>query len=335
MAKSAETEMKIREHVAASMAERMAEYVAMSAQTLRKAAAGLGIKGASRSRKADLLTAIHLLLEPKIEADVRAAYAKKAEADRFADGTRVKTPEGYFGKTKGDPVFTPTGYVVTVALDNAVTPSGAADYAITDLRIENIRGESVRSQSEVLDHLKNLKEKTAEDTAPNSTKIARRTKDGVKGSKCADCGKRPIDKKTQGKDSTLCTSCYEYAGWENTHSDDAHSATNRDPQCPVCTEEFPSNGIVDMIQHKKARWVAETAKAAGWTISYEFDGAVNETTLKLSRDGADISLVWEGRLYVAKRSDFRDATGRRQLRNASAAVKAVSTPSKADHALAS
>jgi hypothetical protein len=34
----------------------------------------------------------------------------------------------------------------------------------------------------------------------------------------------------------LCEQCYDYAGWENSHSDDAHAA-EPNPDCPVCVEE--------------------------------------------------------------------------------------------------
>jgi len=233
------TEMKIREQVTASVEERMSEYVNMSAVALRKSAAVLGVKGASRGRKSDLLKAVAEILIPQIEREVRAAYAKPAK------------------------------------------------------------------------------------------------------SLCAECGEQPIDRKTQGRDSTMCRECFDYAGDENLHSDDDHETKIAKTGqgvvgCRVCAEFFDrdAKSIVSMIAHKKARWFAESAEAAGWKIVYGFDGATGETMVTATRDGAEIKLVWEGRLYIAKRSDFRDATGRRQLRNASAAVKAVQTPSKADLALA-
>lgn len=326
------TEQKIREQVTTSLAERMAEYTGMSAVALRKAAAGLGLKGASRGRKAELLTQILHLIRPQIESDVRAAYAAHAKViEEFGPGTRVETPKDGFGRIDGEPVFTPTGYVVTVVFeDKNVTPSGGADYAVKNLKVaaeaaSDALDEIIERQDAALD----VETDAVPEPAPKRTKKASRTK----AAKCEVCGARPVDKKTQGRDSTLCTECYEYAGWENQHSDDAHEQGREEglsfPGCPIC------ESVVGMIAHKKARWVAETAKAAGWSVDYSFDGAANETTLKLSRDGADITLVWEGRLYVAKRSDFRDPSGRRQLRNASAAVKAVRTPSKADKAMAS
>lgn len=293
------TETKIREDVATSMAERMTEYAAMGAVTLRKAAAELGVKGASRGRKADLLTKIHLLLLPHVESDIREYYAKEEQAQKFTDGTRVITPDHGPGTVEGDPVMMPGGYVVTVAWDSeearSISPSGRANYKVADLKL-----------------------------APKTTKAA---------NLCADCGQRPIDQKTAGRDSTLCTECFDYAGWENQHSDDAHDSYGDDkanafPDCPVCAEDAkPGTSIVDMIQHKKARWFAEQAKAAGWKISYEFDGHTGESTVTAVRNSATIKLVWEGRLYIAKRSEFKDAKGARQLRNASAAVKAVAVAS--------
>lgn len=77
--------------------------------------------------------------------------------------------------------------------------------------------------------------------------------------KCHDCNRRPIDYSTQGRDSTYCTECFEYAGWENTHNDDGHEAYQTQDQirqnridfgdthvnvrldemreCPVCNPE--------------------------------------------------------------------------------------------------
>ncbi len=36
----------------------------------------------------------------------------------------------------------------------------------------------------------------------------------------------------------ICISCYDYAGWENTHQDEAHEAPGSlpDPNCPVCAK---------------------------------------------------------------------------------------------------
>lgn len=36
----------------------------------------------------------------------------------------------------------------------------------------------------------------------------------------------------------VCTKCYDYWGWENTHTDEAHNELNVDPECPVCVKEF-------------------------------------------------------------------------------------------------
>ena len=35
-------------------------------------------------------------------------------------------------------------------------------------------------------------------------------------------------------DVLLCHACYGQAGWENTHSDNAHGPDNADPNCPLC-----------------------------------------------------------------------------------------------------
>lgn len=63
--------------------------------------------------------------------------------------------------------------------------------------------------------------------------------------RCHDCQTHPIDFSTQGRDSTYCTACYEYAGWENTHTDEDHDPRDADAHtlCPVCRPELdPRNG---------------------------------------------------------------------------------------------
>jgi|SRR5688500_7956470 len=63
--------------------------------------------------------------------------------------------------------------------------------------------------------------------------------------RCVTCKVRPITTEVKGPE--LCDVCYEYAGWENTHSDSGHD----DPEgsdvldlademsiCPVCNPEL-------------------------------------------------------------------------------------------------
>jgi hypothetical protein len=38
--------------------------------------------------------------------------------------------------------------------------------------------------------------------------------------------------------NNMCTTCYTYASWENTHNDEGHDADNIDPACPVCAHMF-------------------------------------------------------------------------------------------------
>lgn len=55
---------------------------------------------------------------------------------------------------------------------------------------------------------------------------------------CESCGKRT--RETGGSESFcgLCAACYDYAGWENSHSDDGHEntewGTGPNPNCPIC-----------------------------------------------------------------------------------------------------
>ena len=48
---------------------------------------------------------------------------------------------------------------------------------------------------------------------------------------CRDC--KTKFKLTDSDSPLYCPDCWDYAGWENTHSDDNH-ADNPDSDCPVC-----------------------------------------------------------------------------------------------------
>jgi rubrerythrin len=64
---------------------------------------------------------------------------------------------------------------------------------------------------------------------------------------CRVCGHKT--RQTGGGDNEyveLCSPCYKYAGWENTHSDENHKA-NPDKHCPLC------KGITDLEYAKAAR----------------------------------------------------------------------------------
>lgn len=276
---NAKTEAKIRENALLSIAERMHEYEMMSAVALRKAAAGLGVKGASRGRKGDLLKAIAEIVIPEVENAVRAAFAKdasdahgeigdpKPEPKKSAkrvrpirSGDYVKTPEGYNGIVKGDATETATGPVVTVILENAVTASGGADYAVSALRLRRFKGQNLPSN---------------------------RPLPQLRAEHAADLHAKPLTR------------------------------------CPLCATPEPEPKASDEIGHKKAQNFVEVARAAGWRVVATRDADSETLTVQAEKDGNVISLVWEGRNYIAKRSEYSDAKGRRQLRNASAAVKAI------------
>lgn len=310
MAKTTKTtEEKIREHAALSIAERMHEYDGMNAATLRKAATKLGVKNASRQRKNDLLRAIAEIVIPEVENAVREAFAKDAsdalneiverqEKDAHGEigdpkpepkksakrvrpirsGDYVKTPEGYNGIVKGDATETATGPVVTVVLENAVTASGGADYAVSALRLRRFKGQNLPSN---------------------------RPLPQLRAEHAADLHKKAL---------TRCPLCAA--------AKDANEQIDRIGKASA-DEERAWGATIAVIGHRKARNFAEVARAAGFRVSAKLDMASDTLTVQAEKDGNVISLVWEGRNYIAKRSEYSDAKGRRQLRNASAAVKAI------------
>jgi hypothetical protein len=68
-----------------------------------------------------------------------------------------------------------------------------------------------------------------------------------KATNCLDCGRKLTSSNRAEGDAgiDMCTKCYDYAGWENTHSDWGHDDLDADdPEregCPVCAGEAPIN----------------------------------------------------------------------------------------------
>jgi hypothetical protein len=57
---------------------------------------------------------------------------------------------------------------------------------------------------------------------------------------CIDCGRtlRSSNRSTTNRD--MCEACFEYAGWENEHDDNAHDETGAVEGCPVCEGNAPT-----------------------------------------------------------------------------------------------
>lgn len=55
---------------------------------------------------------------------------------------------------------------------------------------------------------------------------------------CTECKIRPIDWSTQGRDSWACTPCFDYAGAENEHSDNAHDVYSTPESIAQAREDF-------------------------------------------------------------------------------------------------
>lgn len=152
--------------------------------------------------------------------------------------------------------------------------------------------------------------------------------------KCQICKSAEVDYATQGRDSTMCEECYDYAGWENTHTDDRHEKVRPHEderwelmtECPVCEKykigpwaTAPKGSKV----HAKAVRFEEDAKKAGWIAlarnSANRDG-VSLVTAK--RDGAEIEIFWADGVFQYEDTRYRANGGKwTKIRNASAARK--------------
>lgn len=171
---------------------------------------------------------------------------------------------------------------------------------------------------------------------------ARRTSKG-----CEDCG-RKTDKSVH---PTLCPPCYDYAGWENTHSDNDHEALadsndvaelEETKDCPVCRPELDPRtapkagksraGMVIVAKgteiHKSNLFKAEAEKA-GWTVEimeqdYEDGDETNTRYFATATRGSEsISLAWDGRAYDYHASSAVLKGKNRKIRNLKEALRLI------------
>jgi rubrerythrin len=162
---------------------------------------------------------------------------------------------------------------------------------------------------------------------------------------CIDCGKRRISKYILGPE--LCDICYDYGGWENTHSDENHEAvldstseeTENMKECPVCHSELDKRyvfkagrsraGMVIVAKgtevHKSATFKT-AAEAAGWTVkvmdTFEAVEGNEARYVAIATRGNDtIELSWNGRAYDYPNSGATIKGKARKVRNLKEALR--------------
>lgn len=116
--------------------------------------------------------------------------------------------------------------------------------------------------------------------------------------KCEVCQTAKIDRKTQGKDSTMCRDCFDAAGLENEHADGAHEDAPA-YGCPDCPTDEPKTEVI-VLAHPKASKFANAAVAAGWTVhvtSHGLEDGKPSFTVEATRNGERIELEWTAGKY--------------------------------------
>lgn len=165
----------------------------------------------------------------------------------------------------------------------------------------------------------------------------------AKNGTCEDCGRKVGD----SGHPTLCPPCFDYAGWENTHNDNAHegnSAASEQAEiaeCPVCHPELDLRtakkagrsraGMVIVAKGTevhKSNTFKEAAEAAGWTVTIlgsvttDEDGEEIERFVAVAKRGEDnIELAWNGRAYDYPGSSASLKGKGRKVRNLKEALR--------------
>lgn len=137
--------------------------------------------------------------------------------------------------------------------------------------------------------------------------------------KCANCGKRRIDKRTQGADSTLCTVCFEFAGRENEHLDGHHDDIPV-VGCPDCAEVTPAMPVAKAVKF------AEFAKANGWSALARTSPNGATSIVSARRGDEEIFIFWDGNACRNTGTTHKGLDGKvRKVRNANAAKVIIAT----------
>lgn len=163
-------------------------------------------------------------------------------------------------------------------------------------------------------------EQPTEDAKAKDRKAVR-TEKGVKGQLCAECGQHKIDRKTQGRDSTMCADCFEVAGLENEHADGLHDAAGQPAAgCPECERESaPAASEVSA----KALKFEKIAREAGWSaLARNAADGSGTSFVTAEKDGKKIEMHWLEGVYQYDLSGYVQPGHRSiKIRNASAARK--------------
>lgn len=149
--------------------------------------------------------------------------------------------------------------------------------------------------------------------------VAKENKRRATAKVCEVCKSAKIDRKTQGKDSTMCRECFDAAGLENEHADGEHAdaPVQGCPDCPKI-EDAPAAGEINYISHPKANKFANAAKAAGWDVNVTSHGLENgkpSFTVEATKDGQRIELEWTAGKYnyYGHGSFHQDANGKKRF----------------------
>lgn len=160
---------------------------------------------------------------------------------------------------------------------------------------------------------------------------------------CEDCGR----KVGNSGHPTLCTPCFDYAGWENTHGDNAHegngaaSEAEEIAECPVCHPELDTRtarktgrsrlGMVIVAKGTeihKSETFRVAAEAAGWIVTVhaeDYSDGTDEGATRYyadaHRNGDAVQLAWDGRRYDYPSSSARIAGKDRKVRNLKEALR--------------
>lgn len=153
--------------------------------------------------------------------------------------------------------------------------------------------------------------------------VVKENKRRATAKKCEVCGVAKIDRKTQGKDSTMCTGCFDQAGLENEHADGGHEDAPVQG-CPDCaTHPDAAAAEIIVLAHPKASKFATAASQAGWTVhvtSHGLEEGKPSFTVEATRGQETINLEWTAGKYnyYGHGSFHIDANGKkRYILNAS------------------
>lgn len=159
------------------------------------------------------------------------------------------------------------------------------------------------------EHFDKVEAEEAAKAKPAKKAKAPKTRKAESNGVCVVCKIAKINAKTQGADSTMCTTCFDEGGIENEHQDGVHEAGTHFG-CPMC---FPVTVPEGPRTTTSYRFMV-AALRKGWSVEIVdlCEGDANAFQVTATKDDTEITLTWRNRAFQYYTKESYKAKGEKK-----------------------